>query len=68
MDFGNPRWIIGLMFMANTLHPDIFNFDIKKEAQSLYAIFYHIEFKKNMLNLSFGKPSMDWEWASSPVM
>jgi pyruvate formate lyase activating enzyme len=38
-DFGNPRWILGLMNIANLLHPEIYHFDIQAEA--LVALTYN---------------------------
>jgi len=31
-DFGSPRWILGLMYIINKIHPEIFNFNIYAEA------------------------------------
>lgn len=61
-DFGSPRWILGLMFIANVLHPKTFHFDIIKEAKIFYRKFYDIEFNISDLNRSFGKPSNKWKW------
>jgi pyruvate formate lyase activating enzyme len=60
IDFGSPRWILGLMHIANTLHPDVFSYDIDKEAETFYSRFYKWPFNKQKLNLSFAKPSIDW--------
>ncbi|WP_201261769.1 radical SAM protein [Moorella sp. Hama-1] len=61
-DFGSPRWILGLMYMANILHPEIFNFDVFAEAEEFYQKFYATDFSISDLNRSFGKPSSKWMW------
>lgn len=61
-DFGSPRWILGLMNMANILHPDVFHFDLEKEAQSFYQRFYGIDFSANEINRSFSRPQRNWNW------
>ncbi|MBV7274109.1 radical SAM protein [Clostridium sp. PL3] len=60
-DFGSPRWILGLMYIANVLHPDIYNFDVVKEAKEFYEKFYKIEFSLTDINRSFAKPSNKWK-------
>lgn len=62
-DFGGPRWILGLLFLANTLHPERFNFDLVQEAEMFFKQFYGIPYNPSQLNRSFGKPSQDWSWA-----
>lgn len=61
-DFGSPRWILGLMYMANIFHPDIFNFDIQKEADIFYRRFYNKPFILSEINRSFSKPDNKWGW------
>ncbi|SNX54954.1 radical SAM protein [Thermoanaerobacterium sp. RBIITD] len=61
LDFGSPRWILGLMYMANILHPDIFNFNVIKEVEQFYQKFYNIDFTLANLNRSFAKPSNKWK-------
>lgn len=61
-DFGSPRWILGLMYIANVLHPEIFHFDLIKEAQMFYREFYNLSFDLSDLNRSFSKPSSKWGW------
>lgn len=56
-DFGSPRWILGLMYIADMLHPEIFHFDIHHEATLFYKQFYGQTFEASMLNRSFAKPS-----------
>jgi len=62
-DFGGPRWILGLLFLANTLHPERFNFDLAQEAQDFFTTFYGTPFVASRINRSFGKPSTSWCWA-----
>jgi pyruvate-formate lyase-activating enzyme len=52
-DFGSPRWILGLMHIANILHPDIFCFDMEKEADRFYRTFYKHPFNAQKANRSF---------------
>jgi pyruvate-formate lyase-activating enzyme len=59
-DFGSPRWILGLMHIANVLHPEIFRFDVLSEAAKFYRKFYQIPFIPGEVNRSFGKPSSAW--------
>ena len=40
----NPDWILGLMALANIIHPDIFDFDLQKEAEDFYQTFYQMPF------------------------
>ncbi len=61
-DFGSPRWILGLMYMAFILHPDQCAFDIMAEADMFYRNFYGIPFEPMDINLSFSKPSRHWRW------
>jgi len=64
-DFGSPRWILGLMYIANILHPDIFHFDIFAEAEKFYRKFYGTNFSLADLNRSFSKPSRKWKWKNN---
>ncbi|MBU1172449.1 MAG: radical SAM protein [Proteobacteria bacterium] len=59
-DFGSPRWILGLMFITATLHPDHFSPDIMAEAQDVYRVFYDMDFSLPSINRSFSKPSKDF--------
>ena len=63
-DFGSPRWILGLMNIANILHPEVFKFDMYEEANTFYKLFYNTEFKPEFINLSFAKPANNWKWKS----
>lgn len=66
-DFGSPRWIFGLMNIANVLHPDIFCFDLYKEAALFYRIFYQADFSLADINRSFSKPSSKWVFMNEAV-
>ncbi len=57
-DFGNPRWILGLMVLANILHPDRCSFDIPAEADTFYRKFYGMPFADTCTNRSFFRPSI----------
>lgn len=61
-DFGSPRWVLGLMHMAQTFHPQRFNYDIMAEAQTFYRRFYGLDFAPEAINRSFAKPSGNWRW------
>ena len=40
----NPDWILGLMALANIIHPALFHFDLQKEAELFYHTFYRTSF------------------------
>ncbi|AGL03091.1 radical SAM protein [Desulfoscipio gibsoniae] len=61
-DFGSPRWILGLLYMANMLHPEVYHFDVWAEAARFYKQFYGSDFSLAEINRSFSKPSNKWEW------
>lgn len=63
-DFGSPRWILGLMHIANVLHPELFDFAIENEANEFYRRFYDAEYHEGQVNLSFGKPLRNWAFRS----
>ena len=54
-DFGSPQWILGLMYIANRIHPEIFSFEMEKEADEFYRTFYGVEF-------SSMKPNRAWSF------
>lgn len=62
-EYGSPRWLLGFLHMANCLHPELFSYDMEKEAGDFYRRFYGIEFDASEMNNSFGKPSCKWTWA-----
>lgn len=55
-DFGSPRWILGLMTIANALHPDLFAFRIEEEADRFYRRFYGVPYRAAVHNRSFAHP------------
>ncbi len=61
-DFGGPKWILGLMNVANEMYPDTCSFDIGKEAAAFYERFYGTSFNADEVNRSFGKPDAAWKW------
>jgi pyruvate-formate lyase-activating enzyme len=61
-DFGSPRWILGLMHIANILHSEIYHFNVMAEAKKFYNEFYDLDFSLSNLNRSFSKPSSKWKW------
>jgi hypothetical protein len=56
-NFGSPRWILGLMYIANEIHPEIFNFNIDDEADKFYGRFYRLNFSSIEPNRSFYRAS-----------
>ena len=54
---GSPDWILGLLQIANIIHPEIFNFDVKTLADEFYNKFLGIEFSEKH-NRSVVHPSM----------
>jgi ABC-type Fe3+-hydroxamate transport system substrate-binding protein len=57
-DFGSPRWILGFMYIANTIHPEIFSFDLKEEEREFYRKFYGITSGEIVQNRDFSRPSV----------
>lgn len=55
-DFGNPRWILGLMHMANILHPEQFHFDLSTETEQFYRNFFGSTPDRLVTNRSFYQP------------
>lgn len=60
-DFGSPRWVLGLMYIANVLHPDLFRYDMPSAAESFYTGFYNVHFSPDSINRSFSKPTSNWK-------
>ena len=56
-DFGNPRWLLGLMYIADRLYPGNSGIDLKKEADEFYMQFYGMPFEEATPNRSFHRPS-----------
>lgn len=60
-DFGSPRWILGLMHIANMLHPKLYHFDVIKEATFFYQTFYKTPLAIASINRSFAKPNQHYK-------
>ena len=60
-DFGGPRWILGLLFLANTLHPERFNFDLAQEAEGFFKQFYGIAYNPDQLKPFFWQAQSELE-------
>lgn len=56
-DFGSPRWILGLMYIADKLHPGKLGVDLIQEAENFYLQFYGMRFKEARPNRSLHRPS-----------
>lgn len=56
-DFGSPRWALGLMLLAMTLHPDRCSWDIHDEADRFYREFYGVPADQIMPTRSFIRAS-----------
>jgi len=56
-DFGSPRWILGLLYIADKIHPGRLGVEIEKEADEFYRRFYGISFEDASPNRSFHRPS-----------
>lgn len=48
----NPDWILGVMGLANIIHPALFGFDLRREADDFYREFYDRPFAEGQ-NLAF---------------
>jgi pyruvate-formate lyase-activating enzyme len=62
-DFGAPKWVLGLRFLAKTLHPDRFDCDIEADAAAYHRHVFGREFPLAGINRSFAKPSSAWRFA-----
>jgi pyruvate formate lyase activating enzyme len=62
-DFGAPKWVLGLRFLANCLHPDRFAFDIAADAAAYHRRLFGRDFPLAGINRSFAKPSSAWCFA-----
>jgi pyruvate formate lyase activating enzyme len=67
IDFGSPRWILGLIYIAEKLHPGIIKLSLEEEAEYFYSTFYGCPFDASQLNRSFGKPHRDWNWSEKEL-
>lgn len=51
----NPDWILGLMALANIIHPALFEYNLEKEADDFYNTFYGHPFNNGQ------PPVLPWE-------
>jgi len=56
-DFGSPRWVLGLAYLARALHQEDTRIDPEEEADRFYRKFYHIPFSDARPNRSFFRPT-----------
>ena len=56
-DFGSPRWILGLLYIADKLHPGKLGIDVDQEANTFYRRYYGIYYSEAKPNRSFHRPS-----------
>ncbi len=61
-DFGSPRWILGLLFIAQTLHPQRCSWNMEEEAGDFYRRFYNSPWEPQKINRSFAWPHGEWHW------
>ena len=61
-DFGSPRWILGLLFIARILHPERCSWDFREEAREFYGRFYQSSWEPERINRSFARPHTEWRW------
>jgi hypothetical protein len=56
-DFGSPRWILGLMLLAQSFHPEKCTWDMDEVADQFYQRFYHVPYRSVQPTRSFIKAS-----------
>ncbi len=61
-DFGPPKWVIGLRFLAGKLHPDRFDFDVAADTARYHDMLFGRDFPLASINRSFAKPSRLWRF------
>lgn len=55
---GRPDWVLGLMRIANIIHPEIFSFDVKKLAGVFYESFLGRSFPSDAPSRSLSHPAV----------
>lgn len=55
---GRPDWILGLMQMANILHPELFSFEVKKLADDFYDKFVGVTLNSIINSRSIAHPNI----------
>lgn len=61
-DFGAPKWVLGLRYLANMLHPERFCFDIESDADAYHRHIFGKAFPLATINRSFAKPNRFWNF------
>ncbi|WP_428561623.1 MAG: radical SAM protein [Solidesulfovibrio sp. DCME] len=61
-DFGAPKWVLGLRYLASKLHPDRFTCDIEADAAAYHAFVFGQAYPLATINRSFAKPSRLWRF------
>jgi len=56
--YDSPRWILGFIYIANTIHLEIFSFDPELEEREFYRKFYGITSGGIVQNRDFSRPSV----------
>lgn len=56
-DFGSPRWILGLMLLAQSFHPENCTWNMDEVADQFYQRFYHVPYQSVQPTRSFIKAS-----------
>ncbi|WP_254845289.1 radical SAM protein [Desulfovibrio sp. DV] len=64
-DFGAPKWVLGLRYLANMVHPDRFHFDIEADASAYHRHVFGRDFPIASINRSFAKPNRFWRFTES---
>lgn len=64
-DFGAPKWVLGLRFIASKLHPECFQFDSEADAAAYHGHVFGRNFPLASINRSFAKPSRDWKFVKA---
>jgi hypothetical protein len=55
---GRPDWILGLMRMANIIHPEIFDFDMNGLADEFYERFLGVKLRSARRSRSIAHPEV----------
>jgi len=61
-DFGAPKWVIGLRYLAQKLHPERFHFDVAADSARYHTQLFGENYPLETINRSFSKPSRTWQF------
>jgi pyruvate-formate lyase-activating enzyme len=61
-DFGAPKWVLGLRYLANMLHPERFAFAPESDADDYHRQVFGKAFPLAAINRSFAKPHRFWSF------